>query len=434
VRIQLMSLAVCLQGLFTEATERLGKSTGFIRRQRRLTASDFAQTLVFQWIAQPRATMETMARHLQISSEGLRQRLGPEAQAFLQALLAEALQNAWRARSAPLGLLDRFTAVVAEDTSVVSLPTAWADEFPGCGGAEGAGAAALKIALRWDLRSGELLHLSVHAGRTSDKGLAATAAELPPGSLHLADQGFFNTERWLQFGPEKYWMSRVPAGTKLCWQGVWQSLGTFVAGLCGTVFDEAVELVQKTQLPCRLVALRCPPEVANRRRQKLREYTRSKKGREPSAEQLQTCDWTIFATNVPVEKLAAREVWLVYRCRWQIELLFKRAKQQLGWGFSWGTTPQRIMVELHAKLLGLVVTHWTTLLRGAPLDGINLVQLFTVVAEWAAMLRNTLHQDAAAVEALLQRLRDHLNRVRSQAKSRTKPSTRQTMLGPELAA
>jgi len=84
------------------------------------------------------------------------------------------------------------------------------------------------------------------------------------------------------------------------------------------------------------VARRCPEEVAARRRQKLREYTRSKKGREPSAAQLVLCDWLVFATNVPAERLSAPEVWVVYRCRWQIALLFKRAKQLAGWGWSRG--------------------------------------------------------------------------------------------------
>src|SRR5439155_387036 len=85
--------------------------------------------------------------------------------------------------------------------------------------------------------------------------------------------------------------------------------------------------VRQPGLGCRLTARRCPPEVAARRRQKLRAYTRSKKGREPSARQLVLCDWLVLATNVPADRLTAVELWVVYRCRWQVELLFKRGKQ-----------------------------------------------------------------------------------------------------------
>jgi hypothetical protein len=52
-----MSLAVCLQGLFTTTAEALGRSAGFIQRQRHLTAADFAQTPVFQWLARPDTTL-----------------------------------------------------------------------------------------------------------------------------------------------------------------------------------------------------------------------------------------------------------------------------------------------------------------------------------------------------------------------------------------
>jgi hypothetical protein len=422
--------------LFTGVAEELGRATGFIQRQRHLTAAAFAQTLVFQWMAKPRTTMESMARHLDVTPQALQERLSPQAQAFLRALLGEALKNACRARRDRLGLLDRFTTVVVEDTTVTALPAELADEFPGCGGGSGAGegAAALKVLIRWDVRNGELLHLSMHAGRTSDKVLAASAADVPQGGLHLADQGFFDSERWTRFGPRTYWISRVPAGTLVHWQGTWQLLSTMLAQVPESVFDESVGLVRKTNLPCRLVALRCPEEVVSRRRQKLREYTRSKKGRDPSAEQLRMCAWTVFATNVPVEMLAAKELWLVYRCRWQIELLFKRAKQQGGWGFSWGKTGQRLLIELYAKLLGVVVTHWNTLLRGGPLCGVSPVKLFTVVQELATLLQASLDQGLPEVERVLQKIAQHLARVPPQPQRSKKTYTRQTMLNPKLAA
>jgi hypothetical protein len=133
-----------------------------------------------------------------------------------------------------------------------------------------------------------------------------------------------------------------------------------------------VRLVGQAELPCRLAARRCPAEVASRRRQKRRAYTRPKKGREPSAAQLLLCDWLVFATNVPAERLSAKELWVVYRRCWQVELLFKRAKQLAGWGSSRGRTGERVLVELYAKPLGVVVLHWGALLAGGPLDGSSL--------------------------------------------------------------
>lgn len=431
----LTGLAACVQVLFTTTAEALGRATGFIQRQRRLTAAGFAQTLVFQWMAQPKATLETLARELDLSPQALQQRLGPKAQAFLRALLVEALQKALKARRQRLGLLDRFTAVLVEDTTTIALPAALADDFPGCGGGSGAGegAAALKVRLRWDLCTGELRALTVHAGRTSDQTLAAGADDVPAGGLHLADQGFFNTDRWRAFSPQQFWISRIPARTRVCWHGAWQTLSALLAQVSETWCDEAVQLVAKTGLPCRLVAQRCPAEVANRRRQKLRAYTRAKKGREPSAAQLLLCDWLVFATNVPAARLSVPEVWVVYRCRWQIELLFKRAKQLAGWGFSWGRSGGRILVELYAKLLGLVVLHWGTLLSGGPLSGRSAWKRMRLVQGFAQRLQDSLAQGLAAVDQVLAKLAEHLARIRPESKRRKKPSTRQLLFKPSLA-
>jgi hypothetical protein len=149
-------------------------------------------------MAQPKTTMESMALELGVSPQALQQHLGPKAEAFLRALLGKALAQALRIQPPALGLLDRFGSTLIEDTTVIALPASLAEEFPGCGGgAAGQGAAALKVLLRWDLRSGELLALTVHAGRTSDQTLAAETGDLPPRCVHLADMGFFNSERWL---------------------------------------------------------------------------------------------------------------------------------------------------------------------------------------------------------------------------------------------
>lgn len=432
----LTRMAACLQVLFTTTAETLGKTTNFVQRRRKLTASGFAQTLVFQWMARPKATMESMALELGVSPQALQQHLGPQAEAFLLALLHEALAKALKIQPQALGLLDRFGSTIVEDTTVIKLPAQLADRFPGCGGGTEAdeGAAALKVLLRWDLRTGELLALTVHAGRTSDQTLAAEAGDLPKRCLHLADMGFFNSVRWRAYGAEQFWISRVPTRTQVCWQGVWQALGQLLDQVTEGVFDADVQLVQKTGLPCRLVARRCPEEVANRRRQKLRAHTRSKKGREPSAEQLALCAWLVYVTNVPAEVLSVKEVWVVYRCRWQIELLFKRAKQLAGWGFSWGRTGARILVELYAKLLGLVVLHWGTLLGGGPLSRVSSWKRVQAVQAIAERLQDSLARGPEAVAEVLANLAQRLSRIRPQAKSHKKPGTRQLLFTPGLAA
>jgi hypothetical protein len=355
--------------------------------------------------------------------------MGPAARAFFEALLTAALQHIQQARRSRCVLLQSFAAVIIDDTTTVALPADMAHLFPGSGGCAG-NAAAVKILLRWELLTGRLLALRWLPGVTSDRTLAATADELPPGALHLADQGFFDAGRWQSLTDEQFWISRVPANITVAVDQPWQGLTDWLRTLT-TDFDGAVQLVQSQQLACRLVARRCPPEVAARRRQKLREQLRRKKNRTPSRRQLVLCDWLVLASNVPATRLSAQALWLVYRSRWQIELLFKRAKQQLGLSFSHGRTGERVLVEVLAKLLACVVVHWQSLLRAGPLGGVSVVLLFRLVQAYAGRLWDRL-RDGLPLESVLERLRQELERVRRQPHRCKQPSTRELLNHTEL--
>src|SRR5207249_5684354 len=122
--------------------------------------------------------------------------------------------------------------------------------------------------------------------------------------------------------------------------------------------DQAIVLGQGQRLACRLIAWRVPEEQANRRRQKLRQEMSRKGKREPSAERLAWCDWTILVTNVPVERMTPEEAVVLYRARWQVELLFKRWKTQDLVAVLNGSTPVRQMAGVWSRLLAASVQHW----------------------------------------------------------------------------
>jgi hypothetical protein len=112
------------------------------------------------------------------------------------------------------------------------------------------------------------------------------------------------------------------------------------------------------RLACRLIAWRLPPEQVQRRRQKLRQQYRSQYGHEPSAQRLAWCAWTVLVTSVPVGQLTPPEAAVLYRARWQVELLFKRWKSQNRVALLEGATTVRQLVRLWARLLAALVQHW----------------------------------------------------------------------------
>ena len=124
--------------------------------------------------------------------------------------------------------------------------------------------------------------------------------------------------------------------------------------------DQPIFLSDRYRLACRLIAVRLPAQVAAERRRRLRREAR-KKGQTVSGARLQLAAWTIFVTNVPPAKLSVEEVLVIGRCRWQIELLFDLWKTHGKVGQSRSTQPWRILCEVYAKLLAMLIQHWLLL-------------------------------------------------------------------------
>ena len=121
-----------------------------------------------------------------------------------------------------------------------------------------------------------------------------------------------------------------------------------------------IEIGSQDRLACRLIGWRVPGPQAAERRRKLR-LLQKKRGRgEPSQEALKACDWMFLVTNVPEEKLSFREAIVLYRARWQIELLFKHWKSIGLIATLTGKNDAAIMVRLWARLCASVIQHWLT--------------------------------------------------------------------------
>jgi hypothetical protein len=420
-----------LKTLLSVTANQLARASGFIQRQGQLTGSAFAQTLVFEWMRDPKATVETLAAKLDLSQQGLDARFTPQAVEFLKQLLQAALQAALKANRAARrisqGLLDRFDSVIVEDSTSIKLPSELIQLFPGTDGTTKT--AAVKINLRWNLRTGDILSLTAHAGKTSDSKLAGDPASLPEKCLYLADLGFFKLEHRRQFDTGQYWVSRVASGTKIQVADEWLNWPVWLQKERRDLIDVQTNLGQTDPLKVRVVARRCPPEIAQLRRRRLRARMKKACRGQASRLQLSACDWQLWVTNIPEQLLSASEVDVVYRCRWQIELFFKRAKSLGNWQIDVKNRADRVLVELWSKVLAVVVKHWCALLRGGPLSGVSLWKLMQVVQEFAKQLRQAIPSKKRLVR-LLEELKEELERVPKQRPSKDKTLTWKTLLTP----
>jgi hypothetical protein len=113
----------------------------------------------------------------------------------------------------------------------------------------------------------------------------------------------------------------------------------------------------KHQLPVRLIALPLCQEAADRRRYQAKQAAK-RRGTPISKERLALLGWLIFVTNVPASMLSVEQVALLYRVRWQIELVFKLWKSFCGLRHVANLRRDRLLTELYARLIGVVLTHF----------------------------------------------------------------------------
>jgi hypothetical protein len=358
-------VGVALQGLFGEIAEDASKTSGVIVRKRKFSGVSLARTFVLGFLHNPQASDEELAQiavqcGVDVTPQAIEQRYSPKLVTFLKELFCRATRVIVGSDKALAPLLERFTSVTVLDSSTIVLPDSQQQEYPGCGGSHGGGAAALKLQTEWDLRGGAVTHIEIEPGRSPDGATSRQGVRRGQGSLRITDLGYFSLAVFAAMTQAgEYFLSRLqfPTGVMLP-TGESLDLLSWLSAQPASFVDRMVRLGQGQQLLCRLIAWRLPLEQANRRRQKLCQESKHKYGKEPTAQRLAWCDWTILVTNVPIEKMTPEEAVVLYRARWQVELLFKRWKSQDLVAVLRGSTAVRQMVGVWSRLLAALVQHW----------------------------------------------------------------------------
>lgn len=379
----------------TTAAELAGRETGLVQRNRKLSGDKLAQILVFGWLNHAHATLEqlsqtALALGVQVSPQAIDQRFGPPAAAFLERVLEAAVQEVVSATPPTMVVFQRFEAVLVQDSSIVVLPQELEEVWPGCGGRETQGQAALKLQVRLDLKGGRLEGPVLTPGRWHDQRGAGEFSPLPQGALKLTDSGYFNLADFAETAQQgSYFISRLKAGVRVFGEdGVELEMPEILTRL-GPRFDLPVEIGGRHRLKVRLIGVKVSPEVAAQRRRKLKEWAR-KKMRQPSKKQLGLCEWTLLMTNIPPPLAVAEEVLVLARARWQIELLFKLWKQQ-GQIDDWRSkNPWRILCEVYAKLVAMIIQHWVLLVSCWSYPDRSLIKGAQTVRSYAIMLATAL--------------------------------------------
>ena len=293
----------------------------------------------------------------------------------------------------------------------------------------------MKIHLLWDFLTGSILQLRITPGRTSDATNPIAQEVAPAGSLSLFDLGYFCLDRFQNLTRAgAFWISRLQHGTSVFdAEGQPLALLQYLRQQTGSgPIDVSVLLGVSHRLPCRLIALRVPQEVADRRRQKA--YVKAQKhGRVPSREYLEWQDWTIFVTNCEPELLTWEAVVVLYRARWQIELMFKlwKSHNRLATHRA-GAAAEEQLAVVYVKLIAVLVQHWILLTATWCECRRSLMKAAAIIADWVTLLIDAL-DDLDRLIAILSRMKDVFLKAGARVQNRNiHPSLSQLLQNPIL--
>jgi hypothetical protein len=352
------TLASTIQTFFNQTAHTVARATDFVTRTSKLTGAGFLQTLTFGFLDDPDASLTGLVETshdlgVTITQQGLQTRID-HAVPFHKEMFQRALALFRQALPLDLTLLRQFTAIYLTDGTMIALPAQLQDEFPGCGGS--GPAAALKRQLTFEFLQSVITTLTGQSGRTPEQKYVAAWQNIVAGALYLADWGYLVLARFRAIAEgQAYFLSRYDTQTTLFdATGIPLDLLTWLRAPPEARFEQEVHIGQHEPLPCRMIAVRVPQEVADRRRHKARETARRKR-QTPTERHWELLNWSVFITNVPASMLTAAQVVILYSVRGPIELIFKGWKSNGALDRVAGWHRERVLSELYAKLIGTVV-------------------------------------------------------------------------------
>jgi hypothetical protein len=390
------TMSPLVKNFFGKSAQKIARETKFVQRKSKMTGSRFLKAFVFGLLENATASLNDLTEFcedhcgIRISVQALNERIHHTTLLFMKQMFSLALGVFRQTVRLPVPILSQFSAVNITDSTGISLPASVAEEFPGSGG--DASVAGLKLQLVMEFLTGSFKAITLTDGITPDQKATQHLALAEPGSLNLFDLGYFVLNHLKTLADKgAYFLCRLLLSTHLYRDdGQKVDLLTMLRVETRTRFELALRVGKDLRLPCRVCFFRAPEEVANRRRQQAKQQA-AKKGRQPTQVSLELMGWTILLTNVPASMLSLEHVALLYAVRWQVELIFKLWKSHMKLHLISGIRTARILVELYAKLIGLVLFQFLTMpLRAKDID-LSPTKAFKRFVKQSAAFADALH-------------------------------------------
>lgn len=351
-----------LKEFFNEKADKISATTGFIKRKRKLKGSSFIKAIVLGNIGVDNCSIETVCQLLNedsinITKQGLDFRFTKEAVEFMKRMYNESLTLLKNTLQVDCRILKHFGGVKLLDSSYISLPNSMEDMYKGYGtsysGYESNTKSGIKLQLVFDYLNQTLDQLNITEGIRSDQGYRSHLSNISNNDLLISDLGSSSFKQINEIGA--YFISRYKSDTNIYDIETGQKIDLLEHLGDRSFLEQEVLLGKETRVKVRIIFKKLTEEQAMARRRKANRLARSH-GYTSSQRNQKLLNWSIFITNVPKSKINAEQILVVYRIRWQIELLFKLYKSNIRLDKLRGK-PYRVLCELYAKLCAILIFH-----------------------------------------------------------------------------
>ena len=422
-----------MQRILRSIPDEAAVASGMLRRKRKLTGSALTEILVFGWLENPEASYHQLAETastlgLNVSRQAIAQRLTPETAEMLKATLDAAIADVIEIAAEPqtLPLLEHFKGVFVQDSTWLSLPDELNATWQGPRKKNHPQKSALKLHLRFDILTGGFEHFQLTDGITADSTAEKQFDPLPPGSLRLADLGYFSLDELEKLTENGiYWITRLKAGCHLFDEvsGEPLSLENFLnADLENTVIRKPIRVGKTKQLNAYLIAERLTEAETNKRRRYIR-YRAKRKNENPSKTRLRLAGYNLYITNIEAHRLTPKQICAIVGIRWQVELMFKCFKSIGKLQVSRSQKPYRILSEAYAKLIAAVIRHAVMLIAGWRCIRHSLMKTAELITGYARTLLMSFHKSTKAVIETLKDIKRAFQNADALEKSSGKNTT-----------
>lgn len=355
--------------LSAENLQQIAVSSKFYKRSSKMLPAKFFDILMHSASVN---TTYSLARFsgeaaltygVSISKQAFDARFDKTAVSFVKGVLDQVIANQIKL-PIEASFLEKFKSIKLKDSTRFDIPNCLKEHFPGFGG-KVTSEAGISIQCELDLKNNCIHELDITSAKKNDVTDAKEKInDIEKGDLIIRDLGYFSSKILKSIIEKKaFFLSRLKSKMtvfdknqeELSFKKIYNKMIESQM----TRYHLQATIGEKEKVPVRLMIELMPDEIYQERIRKMEKENKKRK-QKTSDEYKIRAHFNLMVTNIPEKDLPAENIYMLYKIRWQIELMFKTWKSVMGINQIHPMKYHRLLCLLYAKLTLFLINNQIT--------------------------------------------------------------------------